>query len=72
MADAFTNCFACKHSGMEPDDRRLFCMHPDSGTFGKYLTSQRQNPSEAKPLPHCGGKKFEQHPNRNRDGSLKL
>lgn len=67
MNKDFTNCFACKFSGMEPDDERLICGHPDSGDFGKYLKGL----SDPAPLDHCKGEKFEQHPQRNRDGSLK-
>lgn len=65
---SFTNCFACKYSGMEPDDPRLICGHPDSGDFGKYLKGPLANPT---PMEHCKGEKFEQHPLRNRDGSFK-
>lgn len=62
---AFTNCFACTHSGMEPDDPRLICFHPDSGAMGLYLR-------DSKPVTHCcGGSKFEQHPQRRPDGSLR-
>lgn len=53
---------------MEPDDSRLICGHKDSGTFGLYLSSMN---GETKPADHCRGNKFEQHPLRNRDGSLK-
>jgi hypothetical protein len=62
--DKFTNCAACAYAGMEPDDPRLICGHADSGAYGKYLKG-------VDPLPHCKGEKFEQHPHRNRDGSLK-
>lgn len=64
---AFKTCYACKYSGMEPDDQRLICGHPDSGEFGKYL----QGLNNPQPLEHCQGKKFEQHPLRNENGSLK-
>ncbi len=65
----FTNCYACKFSGMEPDDVRLICGHPDSGSFGKYVTEGLRG--KATPLDHCKGEKFEQHPSRNRDGTLR-
>lgn len=63
-ADAAKNCAACKHSFMEPDDE-LTCGHPDSGFMGKYV--------HRGPVPHCGPDrtKFEQHPLRNPDGTLK-
>jgi hypothetical protein len=58
------NCQACKHCFMEPSDMNFTCGHPDSGTFGLYVTRG--------PVPHCGDyTKFEQHPMRNPDGSLK-
>ena len=58
------NCRACSHSYMEPDSP-LICGHPDSGSFG---LSVRRDPVE-----HCGPErsKFEQHPKRHADGSLK-
>ncbi len=58
------NCFACRYSYMEPDSD-LICGHPDSGVFGKLVLSG--------PVEHCGPEymKFEQHPLRNADGSLK-
>lgn len=55
-------CFACTHSYMEPDSP-LICGHPDAGTFGLAIRKH--------PLDHCGWKKFQQHPLRNADGSLK-
>jgi hypothetical protein len=59
-----TNCSACAYSGIEPDDMNLHCGHPDAGTFG---VSLRREPAE-----HCPDRvKFEQHPGRNPDGSLK-
>ncbi len=56
-------CYACAHSYMEPDSPYLVCGHKDSGSMGKFLRIQ--------PLDHCDWKKFEQHPGRNKDGSLK-
>lgn len=56
------NCRACSRSYMDPDSG-LICGHPDAGLFG--LTIYRE------PLSHCGWKKFEQHPGRNPDGTLK-
>jgi hypothetical protein len=51
---------------MEPDDD-LTCGHPDAGTIGKYVRVA------VMPDGHCGPKrpKFEQHPLRNPDGTLK-
>jgi len=59
------NCQACRHCYLEPDDMNFICGHPDSGTFGKYVNRG--------PVPHCGPErtKFEQHPLRNSDGTLK-
>ena len=57
------NCRACAYSYMEPDSG-LICGHPDAGTFGLTI--------RAEPLPHCPSfAKFEQHPGRNADGTLK-
>ena len=58
------NCRACRYSYMEPDDD-LTCGHPDSGAFGLYC--------HRAPPEHCGPErtKFEQHPLRNPDGTLK-
>lgn len=54
------NCMACKHSYMEPDSD-LIC--GVSGGFGRTIRKE---------LEHCdGGKKFEQHPLRKADGTLK-
>lgn len=56
-------CYACTHSYMEPDSG-LICGHKDAGWFG--LTIYKE------PLDHCPNFcKFEQHPLRNSDGSLK-
>lgn len=58
-------CKACSFCGSEPDEPFLICGHPDAGTFGSYLRKE--------PLDHCPDfSKFEQHPLRNEDGSLKL
>lgn len=54
------NCEACKHSYMEPDSD-LIC--GVAGGFGRTIRTFGE---------HCeGGKKFEQHPLRNPDGTLK-
>lgn len=59
-----TNCAACAYSGIEPNDMDLACGHPDAGTFGVTLHKE--------PAAHCPNRiKFEQHPGRNPDGSLK-
>jgi len=56
-------CRACRFSFMEPDDN-LTCGHPESGTMGQYVHRGR--------VKHCKqADKFEQHPQRNPDGSLK-
>jgi hypothetical protein len=51
---------------MEPDDD-LTCGHPDARSFGTYVKHA------VKEDGHCGPTrpKFEQHPLRNPDGSLK-
>lgn len=56
-------CRACGYCGIEPSDMDFVCGHPDAGTFGLYIRTE--------PLAHCGWKKFEQHPGRNPDGTLK-
>jgi hypothetical protein len=55
---------------MEPGEARLICGHIDSGKFGKYLNGL----SKPEPMAHCGPErtKFEQHPMRNPNGSLKV
>jgi hypothetical protein len=60
------NCKACAHSYMEPDDD-LTCGHKDAGSMGTYTKHA------AAPGGHCGPArpKFEQHPGRNADGTLK-
>lgn len=59
-------CEACKFCGCEPDDD-FYCGHPDAGPMGLYLKHA------AAPGGHCGPAhpKFQQHPGRNPDGSLK-
>jgi hypothetical protein len=69
-----TNCYACTHSGMEPDgDPRLICYHKDAGTFGKWAETIGTSTGASDVGGHCGPErpKFEQHPHRNADGSLK-
>lgn len=56
------NCHACTHSYMEPDSG-LICGHRDAGTFGKNIRKE--------PLEHCEWNKFQQHPLRNENGTLK-
>lgn len=57
------NCRACAHSYMEPDTE-LICGHKFSGSFGTYV--------HRVPAQHCLDlNKFEQHPHRKTDGSLK-
>ena len=60
------NCLACRYSFMEPDDD-LTCGHPDAGLVGLYVKHA------AAPGGHCGPSrpKFDQHPLRNPDGTLK-
>lgn len=63
MTDKKT-CFACSHSYGEPDAPYLICGHKDSGELGLYV--------KGNPVAHCGDyTKFEQHPLRNPNGSLK-
>ena len=61
------NCAACAHSYMGPGDDELVCGHNAAGMMGKYARVASEKGG------HCGPdrKKFEQHPNRNEDGSLK-
>lgn len=59
------NCYACTHSYMEPDSPYLICGHRQEGPFGKFIYNSE------KALDTCEFKKFEQHPLRNEDGSLK-
>lgn len=61
-----TTCLACRHCFMEPDDD-FCCGHPDAGPAGTYI---RRAAAEG---GHCGAglSKFEQHPNRDPDGSLR-
>jgi hypothetical protein len=62
-----TTCHACAYSFMEPSDMTLTCGHKDSGPFGVYTYKATEKDG------HCGPNrsKFEQHPKRNSDGSLK-
>lgn len=61
------NCKACAFSYMEPDDD-LTCGHKDAdqpfGTYAHHASA---------PDGHCGPDrpKFEQHPGRNLNGTLK-
>lgn len=71
------NCHACAHSYMGPSDDELVCGHKDSGLLGVWarvasdgrLRSGQIDLKQA----HCGPSrtKFEQHPLRNPNGSLK-
>ena len=63
------NCHACAFSYMEPDSP-LICGHEDSGLFGLSLAGMCAPSKEG---GHCGPEltKFEQHPRRNPDGTLK-
>lgn len=68
------NCYACKHSYMEPDgDPRLICGHPDAGPMGQWAERIVTSVGASSPEGHCGPErpKFEQHPHRNADGTLK-
>jgi len=66
MALTMKNCLACRYSFMEPDDD-LTCGHPDAGPMGQYTSVAAAQDG------HCGADhpKFEQHPLRNPDGTLK-
>jgi len=60
-----SKCWACAHSYMEPASPYLVCGHPDSGIMGLFIKSNKS-------VNHCSNfSKFEQHPLRNSDGSLK-
>ena len=62
--EAKKNCHACRYSFMEPSDMNLTCGHRDAGAFGLHIYKE--------PLEHCPDYlKFEQHPGRNPNGSLK-
>lgn len=64
MSEPRKNCQACTHSYMEPDDD-LTCGHPGAGSFGLYVKNREK-------FTHCKNfDKFEQHPQRNADGTLK-
>jgi len=71
------NCGACAHSYMGPSDNELVCGHPDAGGFGRYTSiaaeGRLRDGSIDLSQAHCGPDrlKFEQHPLRNEDGSLK-
>lgn len=68
MKMKLTKCHACAYSGMEPDGPpELICGHDDAGGFGIFTRLA------AGPGGHCGPDrpKFEQHPLRNSDGSLR-
>lgn len=62
------NCRACAYSGLDGPDGPFVCGHPDSGTYGTVIGGYQLTPVE-----HCGPdhSKFEQHPKRHPDGSLK-
>jgi hypothetical protein len=64
VPDVSRDCRACRYSGIEPMDMDLTCGHPDAGAFGIHLFKQ--------PADHCPDySKFEQHPGRNPDGTIK-
>ena len=60
------NCAACKYSFMELGNE-LVCGHPDAGMMGKFVRVAIAADG------HCGPErpKFEQHPLRKPDGSLR-
>lgn len=74
MSENKKNCWACKHSGIEPDDQRLICGHPDGGPFGKWAETIGTSMGASDVGGHCGPErsKFEQHPHRNPNGTLKF
>lgn len=67
MSQTVKNCKACCHSYCEPDADYIVCGHPDGGLFGAYI--HRASGESG----HCGPErpKFEQHPLRTAEGSLK-
>lgn len=71
------NCHACAHSYQGPMDDELVCGHADAGSFGTYARlasdGRLRNGSTDLKQAHCGPSrtKFEQHPLRNPDGTLK-
>lgn len=71
------NCHACRYSFMEPDDTELVCGHKGAGVAGVYTRiaadGLARDGTVHLALAHCGPErlKFEQHPLRNEDGSLK-
>jgi len=58
-------CRACAFCGIEPDSPYFICGYPDPRhPWGLYIKKE--------PLDHCPNfSKFEQHPGRNPDGTLK-
>ena len=64
-------CQACAHCGCEPDSD-FYCGHEACDNEGWGLSLAGLS-SPRLPDGHCGpeGRNFEQHPNRNPDGSLK-
>lgn len=58
-------CTACKHCYMDMN-MDFICGHPDAGEFGKFIRVATKSDG------HCGinKSKFEQHPNRNEDGTI--
>lgn len=74
MSDS-KNCRACRFSYMEPSGPALLICGVEGG-FGSYLNPRLGNESFAgrgPETPICGSDrpKFEQHPGRNPDGTLK-
>lgn len=69
-------CAACRHSYMEPDGEPLLICGAEGG-FGKYLNpllpGNGQLRGRGAETPICGPTrpKFEQHPRRNPNGTLK-
>jgi hypothetical protein len=64
-----TKCHACAYSYLEPDAPKLVCGHSDTGNmFGAYTDCASSERG------HCGPNhsKFQQHPGRNEDGTLKV
>lgn len=60
-------CEACSYCFIEPSDMNFTCGHPDAGPVGLYTHHA------VKEGGHCGPNlsKFEQHPLRNEDGTIK-
>ena len=61
-----SKCQACAFCYMEPDSG-FICGHKDAGIFGVNVDRASQEGG------HCGigRRKFEQHPDRNANGTLK-